>query len=256
MFKTKLNENGEVDKLKARLVANGFSQKFSIDDCSSMGYHSNDSKSCCFQGLERESTRCEKCLLARGAMWGSVYWATTRLWNKGGKDKVYKLKKTIYGLKHAHRAWYNKLESHFITEGFERCLSEHILFTKSKGGKCLIVSVYVDYLIFTGNDTKMLEKFKNAMKQEFNLSDIGKMKYFRGVEVVQGSGGIFINQTKYANEVLKRFSIMNCNPVKKPSCTRFYTYKRWGWGQLWCNYLNKWWATLCIWLPQDQIELL
>lgn len=113
---------------------------------------------------------------------------------KGEEDKVYRLKKALYGLKQAPRAWYNKLESHFIKEGFERCPSEHTLFTKSKEGKCLIVSVYVDDLIFTGNDTTMFERFKNAMKEEFDMSDLGKLKIFLGVEVVQSSRGIFINQ--------------------------------------------------------------
>jgi hypothetical protein len=104
-----------------------------------------------------------------------------------------------------------------MKEGFERCLSEHTLFTKAEeGGKLLVVSVYVDDLIFTGNDEAMFESFKSSMKQEFDMSDLGRMKYFLGVEVVQSSKGIFINQKKYANEVLKRFGMEYCNSVQNP----------------------------------------
>jgi len=92
-------------------------------------------------------------------------------------------------------------------------------------GKCLIVSVYVDDLIFTGNNVKMFERFKNSMKQEFDMSDLGRMKYFLGVEVVQHSEGIFINQRKYANEVLERFRMRNCNLVKNPIIPGFKLVK-------------------------------
>ena len=95
-------------------------------------------------------------------------------------------------------------------------MSEHTLFTKTTERKCLFVSVYVDDLIFTGNNGAMLEKFKSSMKQKFDMSDLGRMKYFLGVEVMQLSEGIFINQRKYANDVLERFGMSNCNPVKNP----------------------------------------
>ncbi|CAK9169248.1 unnamed protein product [Ilex paraguariensis] len=102
-----------------------------------------------------------------------------------------------------------------MKEGFERCLNEHVLFTKAKeGGKLLMVSVYVDDLIFTGNDEAMFEKFKNSMKQEFDLFDLGRMKYFLGVEVEQSSERIFINQKKHANEVHERFGMEHYNAVK------------------------------------------
>ena len=79
------------------------------------------------------------------------------------------------------------------------------------GGKILIVSLYVDDLIFTGNNEDMFERFKESMKKEFAMSDLGKMKYFLGVEVIQDHHGIFINQMKYAHEVLERFGMLNSN---------------------------------------------
>jgi hypothetical protein len=81
----------------------------------------------------------------------------------------------------------------------------------------LIVCLYVDDLIFTGNDEAMFSDFKNAMMAEFDMTDLGKMKYFLGIEVVQTATGLFIGQKKYAEEVLERFHMENCNPVGTPT---------------------------------------
>jgi len=136
---------------------------------------------------------------------------------KGQEEKVYKLKKALYGLKQASRAWYNKIEAYFLHNGFERCFCEHTLFTKSaKEGKILIVSLYVDDLIYTGNDRGMCNEFKNSMMSMFDMTDLGKMRYFLGIEVLQSTHGIFICQRKYAQEVLARFNMMECNAVKNP----------------------------------------
>ena len=80
---------------------------------------------------------------------------------KNEEYKVYKLKKALYGLKQAPHVWYNRIETYFVKERFERCNCEHTLFTKiGDGGKILIVSLYVDDLIFTCNDESMFVKFK------------------------------------------------------------------------------------------------
>jgi hypothetical protein len=86
-------------------------------------------------------------------------------------------------------------------------------------GKLLIVSLYVDDFICTGNDMTMVHKFKESMKQHFAMTDLGKMKYFLGVEVTQYELGILIQQCKYAEEILKRFGTENCNTVKSPIVT-------------------------------------
>jgi len=81
--------------------------------------------------------------------------------------------------------------------------------------------VYVDDLIFTGDDAHMLSEFKSSMMREFDMSDLGKMRYFLGIEVLQNSGGTYICQKKYALEVLKRFGMMECNAVNNlivPGC--------------------------------------
>lgn len=83
-------------------------------------------------------------------------------------------------------------------------------------GTLLIVSLYVDDLIFTGNDEEMFDVFKQSMKEEFDMTDLGKMKYFLGIEVTQNVEGIFICQKKYAREVLERFGMEKSNPMTNP----------------------------------------
>ena len=136
---------------------------------------------------------------------------------KGEEYKVYKLKKALYVLKQAPHAWYSQIEAYLVKEGFEKCNCEHTLFIKrGDGGKILIVSLYVDDLIFTGNDVSMFVKFKNSMKLEFDMTDLGKMKYFLGVEVLQNPEGIYISQRKYEKDVLERFRMKKSNSVKNP----------------------------------------
>jgi hypothetical protein len=136
---------------------------------------------------------------------------------KGSEDKVYKLHKALYGLKQAPRAWFSRMENYFINEGFDKCPNEQTLFTKrSKEGKMLIASVYVDDLIYTGDDEEMISSFKCSMMQVFEMTDLGKMKFFLGIEVSQQGDGIFICQKKYALEILKRFGMIESHEVNSP----------------------------------------
>lgn len=85
---------------------------------------------------------------------------------------------------------------------------------KSSESHILIVSLYVDYLIYTGSNEH--SEFKRSMKDEFDITDLGKMRYFLGVEVIQSQKFIFINQNKYANEYLERFGMATSKPVANP----------------------------------------
>jgi len=80
----------------------------------------------------------------------------------------------------------------------------------------MFIALYVDDLIFTGNNAELIEAFKEVMKKEFEMTDLCLMKYFLGLEVVQGKDGIFVSQERYAEEVLKKFKMTSCNPVSTP----------------------------------------
>ena len=107
---------------------------------------------------------------------------------------VYKLHKALYGLKQAPRALFSRIEAYIVKKVFVSSSSEQTLFIKQKGGKLIIVSIYVDDLLFTSNDEELLNEFKRSMKDEFDMTDLGKMRYFLGIEVIQKADGIFICQ--------------------------------------------------------------
>lgn len=136
---------------------------------------------------------------------------------KGKEDKVYKLKKALYGLKQAPRAWYSEIDSYFHNKGFQRSKSEPTLYVKKQGNTgILIVSLYVDDLVFTGNDEKMLEEFKREMMKKYEMSDLGLLHYFLGFEIFQNGDGVFICQKKYAKTLLEKFKMINCKSVATP----------------------------------------
>lgn len=133
----------------------------------------------------------------------------------GKEDKIYKLKKALYGLKQAPRVWYIRIDEYLNTNGFIGSPNEPTLYTKvNENGKILIVCLYVDDLVFTRDLS--IDDFKTKMKREFDMTNLGLLKYFLGIEVTQSEDGIFICQYKYAKDILKRFRMKNCKLVVTP----------------------------------------
>jgi hypothetical protein len=134
------------------------------------------------------------------------------------ENKVHRLKKTLYGLNQSLRAWYNRIDSYLTQNGFQRSENEPTLYIKSnQQGNVLIVCLYVDDLIFTGDFG--IEEFKTVMKDEFEITYLGLMRYFLGIEVHRSKTGIFISQSKYAHEMLKRFNMVNSKEAPTPLIT-------------------------------------
>ncbi|XP_048226569.1 uncharacterized mitochondrial protein AtMg00810-like [Ricinus communis] len=132
----------------------------------------------------------------------------------GNENQVYKLKKGSLRFKTSPAGMVQPYRELFLKEGFHKCPYEHTLFVKIRDeGRILIVCLYVDDLIFTGNDPAMFEKFKKSMMTEFEMSDLGLMHYFLGIEIVQSADGIFVCQKKYVREILDRFQMQDCNPA-------------------------------------------
>ncbi|CAL1361578.1 unnamed protein product [Linum trigynum] len=138
---------------------------------------------------------------------------------------VYKLKLTLYGLKQAPRAWYSRIESYFLKSGFSKRPYEHTLFVKVEEYKMLVACLYVDDLIFTGNCTAMFDEFKKSMNSEFEMTDLGLMHYFLGIEVAQTEAGIFLCQKKYVGEVLEMFQMHQNNPAATPAVVGLKLHK-------------------------------
>ena len=115
---------------------------------------------------------------------------------QGKEDKVYLLKKAFYGLKQMPRAWYSKINDHLLSIGFAKSLSESTLYVKNKGNNFLIVSLYVDDLLVTGDDARLVEEFKQEMMQAFEMTNLGLMTYFLGIEIKQSQNKVLIYQRK------------------------------------------------------------
>ncbi|KAL0420408.1 UNVERIFIED_CONTAM: Retrovirus-related Pol polyprotein from transposon TNT 1-94 [Sesamum latifolium] len=124
---------------------------------------------------------------------------------EGEGDKLYLLKKALYDLKQAPRAWYSKIDEHLLNLGFVKSPSKATLYVKHNGTKILIVSLYVDDLLVTGNNTDHIQDFKQELIKVFETTDLGFMSYFLGMEIKQGQKGLDILS---AVSILSRF--MHC----------------------------------------------
>ncbi|GKB43529.1 ribonuclease H-like domain-containing protein [Tanacetum coccineum] len=131
-------------------------------------------------------------------------------------NKVCRLKKSLYGLKQAPRQWNAKLTSTLIENGFSQSKSHYSLYIKFDKRVFLTLLVYVDDIIITGNSISEIEKFKEFLKSKFMIKDLGKLKYFFGIEVVDTDKGICFNQRKYVLDLLSEYGMLTCKPVKTP----------------------------------------
>nr|GEW54820.1 uncharacterized mitochondrial protein AtMg00810-like [Tanacetum cinerariifolium] len=133
---------------------------------------------------------------------------------------VYRLKKALYGLKQAPRAWYDTLSRFLLDNNFSKGAVDPTLFTRKTGKHILLVQIYVDDIIFAPTDLKACNMFSNKMSSKFQMSMMGQMSFFLGLQVSQSPGGIFINQSKFALEILKKFGMDSCDSVDTPMMDR------------------------------------
>nr|GFC35240.1 retrovirus-related Pol polyprotein from transposon TNT 1-94 [Tanacetum cinerariifolium] len=129
---------------------------------------------------------------------------------------VYRLKKALYGLKQAPRAWYDTLLRFLLDNSFSKGAVDPTLFTRKTGKHILLVQIYVNDIIFAKTDPKDCDMFSNEMSSKFQMSMMGQMSFFLGLQVSQSPGGIFINQSKFALEILKKFGMDSCDSVDTP----------------------------------------
>eukprot|EP00253_Pinus_taeda_P031244 PITA_31244 len=118
---------------------------------------------------------------------------------------VCRLKKSLYGLKQAPRAWYAKMDSFLLESGFSRCHSDNTVYSKKVGNSLIILVLYVDDLILTGSDPNLINHVKSSLKQKFEMTDLGHLHYFLGLQVLQSKEGISLSQSKYACDILRHF---------------------------------------------------
>eukprot|EP00253_Pinus_taeda_P029662 PITA_29662 len=186
-FKNKLNENGEVIRNKARLVCKGYAQQ---------------------EGIDFEETFA---LVAR--------LEAIRMFLALSSFQNLKLKKALYGIKQAPRTWYYRLDKYLHQQGFSKGSADSNLYIKIENDKLLILVVYVDDIIFGSNEEAASQSFALVMQKEFEMSLLGELTYFLGLQIQQNEGGIFLSQTKYHKNFLKKYAMEDSKPV----CTTMVT---------------------------------
>jgi hypothetical protein len=134
-------------------------------------------------------------------------------------NHVYKLSKALYGLKQAPIAWYECLWDFLITNGFKVGKANPTLFTKTVAKHLFVCQIYVDDIIFGSTNKSTCEEFSRIMIQKIEMSMMGELKYFLRFQIKQLQDGTFISQTKYIQDILKKFGMKGGKPIKTPMGT-------------------------------------
>ncbi|GJV53406.1 putative ribonuclease H-like domain-containing protein, partial [Tanacetum coccineum] len=131
-------------------------------------------------------------------------------------QKVYKVVKALYGLHQAPRAWYATLSTFLLKNGYRRGTIDKTLFIKKDKHDIILVQVYVDDIIFGSTKKSWCDEFEALMKSRFQMSSMGELTFFLGLQVKQKADGIFISQDKYVAEILKKFDFANVKTASTP----------------------------------------
>ena len=222
VFKLKRKPDGSIERYKARLVAKGYAQEKGID------FEETFAPTC------RMTTIRSICALAAHNGWNvhqldiktaflngdlheEVYVVQPRGFvQKGEENKVCRLKKALYGLKQAPRAWYEKIHAYLTAHGFQNSPTESTLYVKRQGDVFLIIVLYVDDMLLTGPNEAHIADFKADLNASFEMSDLGLLHHYLGIQFKQCDGGIALCQTQYVETLLRRFSLEDSKPIATP----------------------------------------
>ena len=223
IYTVKHKSDGTIDRYKARLVAKGFTQTYGIDyeetfaPVAKMNTVRILLSLAAHSGWELNQFDVKNAFL-HGDLEEEVYMEIPpRFSPKEGTSKVCRLKKALYGLKQSPRAWFGRFTKAMVHLGYKQSQGDHTLFFKhSKDGKLTILLVYVDDIIITGDDLAERQLLKEQLSTVFEMKDLGKLKYFLGIEVAYSNEGIFISQRKYILDLLKETGKLGCKPASVP----------------------------------------
>ena len=222
VYRNKTDDQGIICRNKARLVVKGYSQQEGIDYDETyapvarieairifLAYAAHKN----FKVFQMDV----KCAFLHGEIDREVYiQQPPGFEDPKFPDHSFKLQKAVYGLKQAPRAWYATLSTFLEESGFKRGSIDQTLFRKIFNKHLLIVQIYVDDIIFGSTDESLSVKFADLMKSKFEMSMIGEMTTFLGLQIKQSTDGIFINQENYVKNLLTRFSMEKSNTAKTP----------------------------------------
>ncbi|KAK8942366.1 hypothetical protein KSP39_PZI009414 [Platanthera zijinensis] len=214
VFKTKRDPEGNIVKHKARLVAKGYVQRHRVDFNKVFAPVARLETVRLLIALAAEEGwdihhMDVKSAFLNGDLVEEVYVSQPPGFVISGEEhKVLKLKKALYGLRQAPRAWNFKLDQSLSSLGFERSPTEHAVYKRVVGDSILLVGVYVDDLLITGSSGVEVNKFKAQMKELFCMSDLGLLTYYLGIEVSQTPQGECLSLSKQIDYLSTTYATM------------------------------------------------
>ncbi|GJS73223.1 retrovirus-related pol polyprotein from transposon TNT 1-94 [Tanacetum coccineum] len=226
LWKNKKDEDQTVIRNKARLVAKGYAQEEGVDFEESFAPVARLEAVRIFVAHAAHKSfpiyqMDVKTAFLNGPLKEEVYVAQPEGFvDPDHPEKVYLLRKALYGLKQAPRAWYDELSNFLMSKGFTKGTIDPTLFKIKYGEDILLVQIYVDDIIFGSTNPKYSKRFEKLMHSRFEMSLMGEMKFFLGLQIHQSPKGIFINQAKYALEILKKHNMDNCHSIGTPLATK------------------------------------
>ncbi|KAL4564910.1 hypothetical protein LXL04_028986 [Taraxacum kok-saghyz] len=222
VFRNKVDKEGNVVRNKARLVVKGYCQQEGIDYEETfapvarleavrifLAYAASKN----FQVYQMDV----KCAFLNGELEETVYVEQPPGFvNEKFPDHCYILDKAVYGLKQAPRAWYETLTKFLKLSNFKQGAVDPTLFRKKVGDHLMMVQIYVDDIIFGSTDPNLTVEFKALMETKFEMSSMGPINFFLGLNVVQNSEGVFINQEAFTKKLLTKFGMTSGSKAKVP----------------------------------------
>ncbi|KAJ0434928.1 putative RNA-directed DNA polymerase [Helianthus annuus] len=222
VFTIKYKPDGTVERYKARLVAKGYTQTYEIDYSETF---SPVAKINTIRVLMSIAANKEwplhqfdvKNAFLHGELEEEVYMeAPQGFTNNFGEKEVCLLKKSLYGLKQSPRAWFGRFTFAMKNYEFRQSSSDHTLFLKQRNNLITCLIIYVDDMIITGDDYEEIAKPKKNLFKEFEMKNLGRLKYFLGIEVLRSKLGIFMCQKKYVLDLLAEVGMIDCKPADTP----------------------------------------
>ena len=186
IFKTKKDSKGNVERYKARLVAKGFTQKEGIDYKETFSLvSSKDSFRILVAHFNHELRQMDvKTTFLNGDIDETIYMVQPENFVSGdAKQMVFKLKKSIYGLKQASRQWYYKFHQVVISFSFEMNLADDCIYHKFSGSKYIFLVLYVDDILLATNDIGLLHETKRFLSKQFEMKDLGDASFVLGIQI-------------------------------------------------------------------------
>ncbi|GKA02248.1 retrovirus-related pol polyprotein from transposon TNT 1-94 [Tanacetum coccineum] len=225
VFRNKLDENGIVSRNKAILVSQGYNQQEGTDYNETYAPVARLESIiillaiACANDFKLYQMDIKSAFL-NGFINKEVYVAQPPGFIDFQKPNyVYKLKKALYGLKQALKAWYDRLKAFLTKHEYSMGMVDNTLFTKKSTSHLIIVQIYVNDIIFGFTSQNLCNDFAKIMHDEFEMSMMGELNFFLGLQIKQMEYGIFFNQSKYVKEMLKKFWLEDSKPTKTPMPT-------------------------------------